>query len=101
MYTINRTETFTTWLISLKDLKARAKIVTRIRKCSQGSLGDVKPVGDGVWEMRIHFGPGYRVYYAREGRAVYLLLSGGDKSTQKRDIKAAITMWKQIQEEQP
>ncbi|WP_397475423.1 type II toxin-antitoxin system RelE/ParE family toxin [Pusillimonas sp.] len=67
----------------------------------QGNLGDVKPISDGVSEMRIHFGPGYHIYYAREGRAVYLLLIGGDKSTQKRDVKTAITMWKQIKEEQP
>lgn len=101
MYTINRTETFTAWLAGLKDLKARAKIVIRLRQAGQGNFGDVKPISEGVWEMRIHFGPGYRVYYAREGRVIYLLLNGGDKSTQKRDIKAAIAMWKQIQEEQP
>ncbi len=100
MNTINRTETFTAWLAGLKDLKARAKIVVRIRQASQGNFGDVKPIGDGIWEMRIHFGPGYRLYYAREGRMVYLLLNGGDKSTQKQDIKTAIAMWKKIQEEQ-
>lgn len=100
MNTINRTETFNTWLTELKDLKARAKIVIRIKQASQGNFGDVKPISDGVWEMRVHFGPGYRVYYAREGRVIYLLLSGGDKSTQKQDIKAAVVMWKQIQENQ-
>lgn len=100
MNTINRTDAFTAWLSGLKDLKARAKIVIRITQASQGNFGDVKSVGDGVWEMRIHFGPGYRLYYAREGRVVYLLLNGGDKTTQKQDIKTAIAMWKQIQEEQ-
>lgn len=100
MNTINRTDTFTAWLSGLKDLKARAKIVIRITQASQGNFGDVKPVGDGVWEMRVHFGPGYRLYYAREGRVVYLLLNGGDKATQKQDIKTAIAMWKQVQEEQ-
>lgn len=74
--------------------------MVRIKQASQGNFGDVKPIGDGVWEMRVHFGPGYRLYYAREGRVVYLLLSGGDKSTQKQDIKTAIAMWKQIQEDQ-
>lgn len=100
MNTIARTETFSAWLASLKDLKARAKIVIRIKQAGQGNFGDVKPISDGVFEMRIHFGPGYRVYYAREGRAVYLLLIGGDKSTQRRDIKTAISMWKQIKEKQ-
>ncbi len=100
MNTINRTETFSTWLAGLKDLKARAKIVVRIKQAGQGNFGDVKPISDGVWEMRVHFGPGYRLYYAREGRVVYLLLSGGDKSTQKQDIKTAVAMWKQIQEDQ-
>ncbi|MFA5595949.1 MAG: type II toxin-antitoxin system RelE/ParE family toxin [Pusillimonas sp.] len=101
MYTINRTEAFSSWLAGLKDLRARAKIIIRSQQASQGSFGDVKPISDGVWEMRIHFGPGYRVYYAQEGRTVYLLLTGGNKSSQKRDIDAAVAMWKQIQEEQP
>ena len=101
MYTINRTEVFSTWLAGLKDLRARAKIIIRTKQASQGNFGDAKPISDGVWEMRIHFGPGYRIYYAREGRTVYLLLTGGDKSSQKRDIDAAIAIWKQIQEEQP
>ncbi len=100
MNTINRTEAFNTWLSGLKDLRARAKIVIRIKQASLGNFGDVKPISDGVCEMRIHFGPGYRLYYAREGRVVYLLLSGGDKSSQKQDIKTAIAMWKQIQEDQ-
>ncbi|WP_083851164.1 type II toxin-antitoxin system RelE/ParE family toxin [Pusillimonas noertemannii] len=70
MNTINRTETFTAWLAGLKDLKARAKIVVRIRQASQGNFGDVKPIGDGVWEMRIHFGPGYRLYEHRQNRTI-------------------------------
>lgn len=100
MNTINRTETFSTWLADLKDLKARAKVVIRVKQAAQGNFGDVKPISEGVWEMRIHFGPGYRIYYAREGRVIYLLLNGGDKSTQKQDIKTAIAMWKDIQEKQ-
>lgn len=101
MNSINRTAVFTEWLADLKDLKARAKVLIRMQQASQGNFGDCEPVGHGVSEMRIHFGPGYRVYYAREGRAIYLLLIGGDKSTQKRDIKTAISMWKLIQEEKP
>ncbi|MGE4336836.1 MAG: type II toxin-antitoxin system RelE/ParE family toxin [Pigmentiphaga sp.] len=101
MITINRTEVFTQWLASLKDLKARAKIIVRLRQVEAGNFGDVKPVGGGVSEMRLDFGPGYRLYFAREGRVVYLLLNGGDKSTQARDIKRAIAMWDAIQKEQP
>lgn len=101
MNSINRTAAFNEWLAGLKDLKVRAKVIIRMRQAAQGNFGDVKPISDGVSEMRIHFGPGYRVYYAREGRAVYLLLIGGDKSSQKRDIKTAMSMWKQIKEEQP
>lgn len=101
MITLNRTEVFTQWLASLKDLKARAKIIVRLRQVEAGNFGDVKPVGGGVSEMRVDFGPGYRLYFAREGRVVYLLLNGGDKSTQARDIKRAIAMWDAIQKEQP
>ena len=99
MNSINRTAKFSQWLTDLKDVKAKAKILTRIRQATLGHFGDTKPLSDGVSEMRIHFGPGYRVYYAREGRTVYLLLSGGDKSSQNKDIKTAIAMWKQIQRE--
>ncbi|MCO7635608.1 type II toxin-antitoxin system RelE/ParE family toxin [Pseudomonas sp. S 311-6] len=100
MNTINLTEEFGRWLSSLKDVMGKAKILARLRNASLGNFGDIKPIGDGVSEMRIDFGPGYRVYYAREGRVVYLLLHGGDKSTQQKDIATAIRMWKKIQEEQ-
>ena len=70
----------------------RARIIHRIRSAEHGNFGDCEPVGEGVSEMRIHFGPGYRVYYTRRGEVIYLLLLGGDKSTQKRDIKHAIEM---------
>src|SRR5690606_21335440 len=99
MNTINRTATFSQWLAGLKDLKARARAIVRIRQAEQGNFGDAEPVGAGVFEMRIHFGPGYRIYYAREGRVVYLLLNGEDKSSQKRDIKTAIDMWDQNKKE--
>ncbi|WP_025915787.1 type II toxin-antitoxin system RelE/ParE family toxin [Herminiimonas sp. CN] len=101
MNVIQRTEEFSSWLAALKDVKARARIIARIRQASLGNFGDVKPLDEGVWEMRIDSGPGYRVYYAREDRVVYLLLNGGDKSTQRQDIKRAISMWNTIQEEQP
>jgi putative addiction module killer protein len=70
-------------------LKGKARIIARIRSAEHGNFGDCEPVGEGVSEMRIHTGPGYRVYYSRRGKIVYLLLSGGDKSSQKRDIKRA------------
>lgn len=101
MNTINLTENFSRWLTGLKDIKARARILARIRQASLGNFGDVKPISEGISEMRLHFGPGYRIYYAREGRIAYLLLVGGDKSTQQQDIKTALSLWKQIQEEQP
>ena len=98
-YTVNRTEEFDTWLARLTDLRARAKILVRIRRAERGHFGDVKLLEDGVSAMRIDWGPGYRVYFAREGRVMYLLLCGGDKSTQAADIKHAKTMWSAIREE--
>jgi putative addiction module killer protein len=95
--TINKTDEFDVWLSSLTDLMAQAKILARIRRAELGNFGDSEPVGEGVSEMRIDFGPGYRVYYAREGRVVYLLLNGGDKSTQKADIKRAKAIWAAVQ----
>ena len=100
VYTIKRSEAFDQWLTHLTDLKAKAQILVRIRQASLGNFGDTKPIRNGVSEMRIHFGPGYRIYYAQEGRTVYLLLTGGNKSTQRQDIRAAIAMWQRIQEEQ-
>lgn len=99
MNDFHSTACFDDWLVSLKDLVARAKILTRIDRARIGNFGDVEPVGEGVFEMRIDYGPGYRIYYAREGRVVYLLLHGGDKSTQKSDISRAKSLWKQIQKE--
>jgi putative addiction module killer protein len=99
VYTVNRTEVFDTWLAELADLRARAKILVRVRRAERGNFGDVRLLEEGVFEMRIDCGPGYRVYYAREGRMVYLLLCGGNKSTQPADIKHAKTMWTAIREE--
>ena len=99
MYTVHRTEVFDTWLAALADLRARAKILVRVRRAERGHFGDVKLLEDGVSEMRIDCGPGYRVYFAREGRTMFLLLCGGNKSTQPADIKHAKTMWSAIREE--
>jgi putative addiction module killer protein len=92
MNTFLRSEEFDTWLSALKDTLGRARIIHRIRSAEHGNFGDCEPVGEGVSEMRIHFGPGYRVYHTRRGEVIYLLLLGGDKSSQKRDIKRAIEM---------
>ena len=89
MNTFLRTEEFDEWLTKLRDQIAKARILTRIRSAEEGNFGDCEPVGAGISEMRIHVGPGYRVYYCRRGKVVYLLLCGGDKSSQKRDIKDA------------
>lgn len=95
--TINKTDEFDVWLSDLADLTAKAKVLARIKRAELGNFGDAEPVGEGVSEMRIDFGPGYRVYYAREGRVIFLLLNGGDKSTQKADIKRAKALWAAIQ----
>lgn len=89
MYTFLRTDEFDRWMRVLKDDVAKARIIARIRSAEGGNFGDTKPVGDGISEMRIHVGPGYRLYYCRRGSAIYLLLCGGDKSTQSKDIRAA------------
>jgi putative addiction module killer protein len=89
MPTVRQTETFIAWLKDLRDLRGRAKIVARIQRLEDGNAGDVAPVGGGVSEMRIHFGPGYRVYFVNRGGELILLLCGGDKSSQARDIEAA------------
>jgi putative addiction module killer protein len=86
---IRKTERFTHWLDALRDLHARARIQVRIARLEAGNPGDTKPVGEGVSEMRIDYGPGYRVYFTQSGREVVVLLAGGDKRTQTADIKAA------------
>lgn len=98
MNTMHETESFSGWLMRLKDRKGRLRILARIRSAAAGNFGDCKPLGGGVSEMRIDVGPGYRVYYAQEGRRVYLLLLGGDKNAQRRDVTKAKALWRQIQE---
>ena len=89
MNTILRTDVFDRWLSRLKNPRAKARIIKRIRSAERGNLGDCKPVGAGVSEMRIHFGPGYRVYFMRIGDVIYLLLCGGTKRGQSSDIAKA------------
>jgi putative addiction module killer protein len=89
MNSIIRTEAFDTWLHKLKDFRGKARIIERIRTAERGNFGDCKPVGQGVSEMRIHFGPGYRVYFTLRSDVVYVLLCGGTKSGQQRDIAKA------------
>jgi putative addiction module killer protein len=89
MLEVQKTEEFAEWLSNLTDQKALAKIVSRIERLGLGNPGDVKPVGEGVSEMRVSYGPGYRVYFKQTGKNIVLLLCGGDKSTQDKDIRRA------------
>jgi putative addiction module killer protein len=100
MNTILRTETFDIWLTKLKDARCKARIIERIRSAERGNFGDCKSVGQGVSEMRIHFGPGYRVYFSRLGSVVYVLLCGGAKRGQQRDIAKAQEMASLLKEEE-
>ena len=97
MFEIFRSSVFDSWLRELRDIRARARIEARILRLAMGNAGDAKSVGAGVSEMRIDYGPGYRMYFTRRGRSVMLLLCGGDKRTQTTDIELAIEIareWK-------
>ena len=96
MVEVRQTDVFTDWFAGLRDRQARARITVRIRRLSLGNPGDVKPVGSGVSEMRIDYGPGYRVYFTQRGEVVVILLCGGDKRTQDRDIAHAIAMVREL-----
>lgn len=89
MIEIRQTETFSAWLQALRDSTAKAKIAVRVQRLAFGNPGDVRPVGGGVSELRIHHGPGYRVYYVQHGTVLIVLLCGGDKATQDKDIATA------------
>lgn len=89
MLEIRKTPAFAAWLDGLRDLRGRARVQARIERLAAGHAGDAKPVGEGVSELRIDTGPGYRVYFTRRGREVVILLAGGDKSTQSKDIRTA------------
>lgn len=99
MNTLRRTEQFIRWYATLKDSTVKARVAARLKYATMGNFGDHKSVGLGVMEMRIHIGPGYRIYYAQAGRTVYVLLMGGDKRTQDADIQDAQALWKAIREE--
>ena len=98
-FTLHRTAEFDTWLTGLRDPVGKARIIQRLDAAVAGHWGDCEPVGAGVFEMRVHSGPSYRVYAVRRGTVVYLLLCGGDKSTQRRDINRAKTLAKALPEE--
>jgi len=92
MIEIRKTEIFAKWLDGLHDIRARARILVQIERLTAGNPGDVKHMGEGVSESRIDYGPGYRVYYKKHGQKVVILLAGGDKSTQAKDIKIALRL---------
>jgi putative addiction module killer protein len=92
MIEIRKTEYFSKWIDELQDIRARARILVRIERLAAGNPGDVKPVGEGVSEMRIDYGPGYRVYFKKIGQKVVILLAGGNKNTQSKDIKIALRL---------
>ena len=96
MVTIRETKIYSRWFTSLRDRKARARIQTRLDRLQLGLLGDVKPVGEGVLELRIDYGPGYRVYFVHRGHEMVILLAGGDKSTQEKDIKIALDLARNV-----
>ena len=92
MIEIRKTEAYARWLDELHDIRARARVMARVERLAAGNPGDVKPVGEGVSELRIDYGPGYRVYYTMRGRTVVILLAGGDKRTQAADIRTALRL---------
>ena len=96
MIELRRTAIFDRWLRNIDDRIGKARILARLESAERGNFGDCAPVGGGVMEMRIHAGPGYRVYFFRRGKTVYLLLSGGDKASQDRDIRRAVEMAREL-----
>lgn len=92
MFEVRKTEGYAKWLDSLRDARARARVLVRIERLAAGNPGDVRPVGEGVSELRIDYGPGYRVYYKKQGLRIVVLLAGGDKRTQSDDIKTALRL---------
>ena len=96
--TLNGHKPFTRWFLSIRDRRVRERIQARLTSVRAGNFGDRKSVGDGVWELRLAFGPGYRIYYGEAGNTIVLILCGGDKSSQKRDIERAKNYWKEYKE---
>lgn len=98
MIELRKTDRFARWLDELADIRARARVQARLDRLAEGNPGDVKPVGEGVSELRIDYGPGYRVYYRARGRTVVILLAGGTKRTQPQDIKVASRLARELSE---
>jgi len=98
MIEIQKTDVFAQWLDALRDIRARARVQARIERLAAGNPGDVEPVGEGVSELRINYGPGYRVYFKQRGLEPIILLAGGDKSTQPKDIKTALRLARNLSE---
>ena len=96
MWEVRETVTFSSWLSGLRDARAKAEVARRVRRLALGDPGDVKPVGEGVRELRIHYGPGYRVYYVQRGSLLIILLCGGEKSGQAKDIALAWKLAKEV-----
>ncbi len=99
MFEIKTTDQFDNWLTGIRDGLTRRRVVARLRKASMGLLGDVKPVGEGVSEMREHFGSGWRLYFVQHGQTLIVMLAGGDKATQTADITLAIRLARQLKNE--
>lgn len=98
MYSVKLTTEFELWLKNIKDNMTRLRLSKRLDKAQRGNLGDVKPVGEGISEMREHFGSGWRMYYVQKGNTLIVMLGGGDKSTQQADIERAIALSKKLKE---
>lgn len=99
MFTVLQTEEFVAWLDDLKDKRAQVRIAARLRQAESGNLGDWQPIEGEVSELRVNHGPGYRLYFARRGRIIIVILSAGDKSTQKRDIRRALKLAAELGED--
>ena len=97
-YTVKHLDEFSDWLKGLKDGLTRQRLNNRLRKAQLGNLGDVEPVGEGVFEMREHFGPGWRMYYVQRGEVLIVMLGGGDKSTQQADIRRVAALAKRLED---
>ena len=92
MFEVRKTEVYAKWLDGLRDVRARARVLVRVERLAAGNPGDVRPVGEGVSELRIDYGPGYRVYFTKRDRTIVVLLAGGSKRTQGRDIETALRL---------
>lgn len=99
MFAVRQTQEFVSWLDALQDKRAQVRVVARLRQAEAGNLGDWQPVEGDVSEMRVHFGPGYRLYFVRRGRVLVVMLNAGDKSTQRRDIRRALKLASEIGED--